>query len=211
MDPYEKFKYTRVGVSNVIYNEAGKVLTGIRLGSHGSVSRFTGTLQFPGGHIEKGETTFSCARRETKEETGLDVLVDSMLFHPLPRDPSQLRAPPLVSLAAPGAAGPPEYLPLRLDVVARPWEARIVAATNDDFPAEGKHYITLFVRSVLADEAAVPVVLEKEKCSGWKWRSWKEIRDFEGELFAPLVALLRQFGENHEVFKKPDREKDVLL
>ena len=28
---------------------------------------------FPGGHVEKGESFYDCAVRETKEETGLDI------------------------------------------------------------------------------------------------------------------------------------------
>jgi 8-oxo-dGTP diphosphatase len=36
--------------------------------------RLTGTLQFPGGHLEKTETFFYCAEREALEETGLEVV-----------------------------------------------------------------------------------------------------------------------------------------
>lgn len=35
--------------------------------------RKTGIWSFPKGHPKKGETAFQCARRETYEETGLDL------------------------------------------------------------------------------------------------------------------------------------------
>jgi len=56
-----------VGVG-VIVVRAGKVLVGKRLGSHGA-----GTWAFPGGHLEFGETIEDCARREVREETGLEL------------------------------------------------------------------------------------------------------------------------------------------
>lgn len=146
------------------------------------------------------------------------MLVDSALFRPLPAGltPDSLAAAPLKPLATTTAAAatagaPVEYEPVGLDAARTPWEARVVAATNDHFPGEGKHYITLFVRCVVADEAAQPRVMEAEKCAGWTWRSWKEIREFDGPLFTPLVALLQQFGEDHDVFKAPVKGKDVLL
>ncbi|KAK2053262.1 nudix domain-containing protein [Colletotrichum caudatum] len=59
----------RVGVGAVIRDPAtGKLLVGQRLSSHGR-----GTWQFPGGHLEHGEAIFTCAERETLEETGLVV------------------------------------------------------------------------------------------------------------------------------------------
>lgn len=64
----KKYPYPRVGVGVMIQNDKGEVLLGLRQGSHGA-----GEWSFPGGHLEFGETIFETAKRETKEETGLDV------------------------------------------------------------------------------------------------------------------------------------------
>src|SRR5512141_403745 len=58
----------RVGIGVMIQNNEGKILLGLRKGSHGA-----GEWAFPGGHLEFGETIFETAKREVKEETGLDV------------------------------------------------------------------------------------------------------------------------------------------
>lgn len=57
----------RVGVS-VIIRKGNLVLLGKRLKSHG-----TGCWSAPGGHIEFGETPEQAARREVREETGLEL------------------------------------------------------------------------------------------------------------------------------------------
>lgn len=64
----EDKKYPRLGIGVMIQNEKGEVLLGLRKGSHGS-----GEWSFPGGHLEMGETIFETAKRETKEETNLDI------------------------------------------------------------------------------------------------------------------------------------------
>ena len=46
----------------------GKVLLAKRKNSHGQ-----GEYSFPGGHLEFGESFEDCAKRETKEETGIDI------------------------------------------------------------------------------------------------------------------------------------------
>ncbi len=57
----------RVGIGVMILKE-GKVLLGKRKGSHGE-----GEWAFPGGHLEYMEGFEECARRETKEETGIEI------------------------------------------------------------------------------------------------------------------------------------------
>lgn len=57
----------KVGLG-VIIKKDGKVLMGKRKNSHGE-----GTWNFPGGHLEYGESWEECARRETREETGIEI------------------------------------------------------------------------------------------------------------------------------------------
>ncbi len=45
------------------------LLLGRRLSEHGDCC-----WQFPGGHIEAGETVIQCAEREVREETGLQIM-----------------------------------------------------------------------------------------------------------------------------------------
>ncbi|KAH7122181.1 NUDIX hydrolase domain-like protein [Dactylonectria estremocensis] len=81
---------------------------------------------------------------------------------------------------------------------------KIVAVTNDDFEEVGKHYETMFVRCEMDDQAAEPEVLEPNKCEGWYWKTWDDLKQMlaaleqgesesQGEkLFLPLVHLLQQ-------------------
>ncbi|KAL2258740.1 hypothetical protein VTK26DRAFT_7820 [Humicola hyalothermophila] len=64
----------RVGVAAIIRDSKGRMVMGVRKGSHGA-----GTWQFPGGHLDVGESYFACAERETLEETGLVVKAEKFV------------------------------------------------------------------------------------------------------------------------------------
>ena len=64
MNPEQRPK---VGIGVMIMKE-GKVLLGKRKGSHGE-----GEYAWPGGHMEYMESFADCARREVREETGMEI------------------------------------------------------------------------------------------------------------------------------------------
>lgn len=60
-------QYPKVGIGVMIIKN-GKVLLGKRRGSHGE-----GEYAWPGGHLEYMESIVECARREVREETGMEI------------------------------------------------------------------------------------------------------------------------------------------
>lgn len=60
-------KIPKIGVGVIIIKD-NKVLLGKRKNAHGD-----GTWSFPGGHLEFSEQVEECARREVREETGLEI------------------------------------------------------------------------------------------------------------------------------------------
>jgi len=56
-----------IGIGVIIIRN-GKILLGKRRNAHGA-----GSWCCPGGHLEFGESFEACARREVKEETGLEI------------------------------------------------------------------------------------------------------------------------------------------
>ncbi|KAI0910336.1 NUDIX hydrolase domain-like protein [Ustulina deusta] len=145
----------RVGIAAIICNAKGELVIGKRAGSHGA-----GSWAFPGGHLEMGESFFTCAERETLEETALRVK-----------------------------------------------GVKVVAVTNDVFDAASKHYITIFVQCIMEDTDAQPHTMEPNKCEGWHWRSWDEIRQWakhhddtasewaDKKCFLPIRSLIQDYGD----------------
>lgn len=64
---------------------------------------------------------------------------------------------------------------------------RFITATNDFFPQEQKHYITIYVRAEL--QAGDVVNKEPDKLVQWGWFSWDNLPQ---PLFLPLQNLLKQ-------------------
>jgi len=59
--------WPKIGIGVMIIKD-GKVLLGKRKGSHGE-----GEYAWPGGHFEHMESIRECARREVREETGMEI------------------------------------------------------------------------------------------------------------------------------------------
>ncbi|KAK9091124.1 hypothetical protein Sjap_024301 [Stephania japonica] len=64
-----------------------------------------------------------------------------------------------------------------------------LTATNTVFSDEPRpaHYVTIFIRAVLANPQQEAQNLEPEKCDGWAWYSWN---DLPKPLFRPLETLV---------------------
>lgn len=60
-------KRPHIGVGVLVWN-GDRLLLGKRISAHSENS-----WQFPGGHLEFGETVVDCARREVEEEAGITI------------------------------------------------------------------------------------------------------------------------------------------
>ncbi|MBI5586227.1 MAG: NUDIX domain-containing protein [Deltaproteobacteria bacterium] len=65
--------------------------------------------------------------------------------------------------------------------------------SNNFFPAEEKHYVTLFITARCP--TGKPLVLEPDKCSTWQWFRWSELPQ---PLFPPLASLVRSGYVPHD-------------
>ncbi|KAJ1386682.1 NUDIX hydrolase domain [Sesbania bispinosa] len=72
-------------------------------------------------------------------------------------------------------------------------KAEFLTVTNNVMLEQPKkcHYVTIFMRAVLADDAQekqVPQNLEPDKCDGWDWYDWAHLPH---PLFGPLDKMVK--------------------
>lgn len=55
---------------------------------------------------------------------------------------------------------------------------RFLTAVNSVLEAEKKHYVTLFMVGEMRGQSEAPVLMEPDKCEGWFWVEWEEMRSW---------------------------------
>lgn len=148
-----------VGVG-VLLVDGGRVLLGLRKGSHGA-----GMWALPGGWLEAGETFEACALRELEEETGLGA-----------RQVYAAGAAPLQVVTNNVMDGGVHSVTVfvRVPLGAAPDHADGRSAGDD-------------VGNSALGAAPSPRVMEPHKCDEWRWH---ELRDpLPTPLFPPLAHL----------------------
>ncbi|KAF2672233.1 nudix hydrolase 1 [Microthyrium microscopicum] len=65
---------------------------------------------------------------------------------------------------------------------------------NTVFEDAKKHYVTTLMGGYVIDEAAEPKVMEPEKCYGWEWVTWEDLKSSPKlqPVFKPLTSLVEQ-------------------
>ncbi|KAK0943234.1 hypothetical protein LTR48_006393 [Friedmanniomyces endolithicus] len=78
-------------------------------------------------------------------------------------------------------------------------DVRFLTATNTVFGDTGKHYVTIFMTAMVVasndGSVAEPQRLEPDKCEGWSWCTFAELRKMptqDKKLFKPLHSLMLQ-------------------
>lgn len=79
--------------------------------------------------------------------------------------------------------------------------ARYLTITNDiamgGDPA--KHYVTVFVHATVSPGSGELINMEPEKCFGWEWAEWAELRRLAAEqpdsLFEPLAKFAAMYDQ----------------
>merc|ERR1712070_237455 len=82
-------------------------------------------------------------------------------------------------------------------------DIRFLTATNSVFHETTKHYVTIFMTAIARSAEngleLVPKVMEPDKCEGWSWSTFSDMRKMTAatgaELFKPLYSLMEQRTE----------------
>ncbi|KAK7710112.1 hypothetical protein SLS57_008449 [Botryosphaeria dothidea] len=78
-------------------------------------------------------------------------------------------------------------------------DVRFFTATNNIMTDDDAHYVTIFMTAKISGEKTEPELVEPEKCEGWRWISWEELRTWAEnykaghkdapKLFLPLLDI----------------------
>jgi 8-oxo-dGTP diphosphatase len=63
-----------------------------------------------------------------------------------------------------------------------------------------KHYVTVFVHATVLPESGELTNMEPEKCFGWEWAEWSELRRLSAEQPDGLFEPLAKFVAMHDQF-----------
>ncbi|KAI0186108.1 nudix domain-containing protein [Xylaria flabelliformis] len=99
----------------------------------------------------------------------------------------------------------------------------VLAVTNDVFDASSKHYITVFVQCIRQDTGAQPQIMEPNKCEGWEWISWEDIKKYsehhddaapewaDKKCFLPIRNLTKENPAMDHWIARSKRAGDILI
>lgn len=139
-----------------------------------------GSWALPGGHLEFGETYFSCAERETLEETGLEV--NALKLVTVTNDVFEDLNKHYITL----------FVLCERNNTSKDPQVRLYMRQQNRYAKDGTD---------------MPQVMEPEKCESWHWISWDELRSWgahqadttgtyaDKKLFLPMTHLLEQSPE----------------
>jgi 8-oxo-dGTP diphosphatase len=71
-------------------------------------------------------------------------------------------------------------------------KAKLIGFTEDFYPEDGKHYITIFFTARWI--GGEPVDMEPNKISNWQWYPIKDLKHMKSKLWEPCIEKFRKLG-----------------